>query len=192
LEAKRPMLINQDDPESTMSRKEAGLILDEKVNSALLVPLILNDKPVGVISLGEMRNWDRQPLTEEEITFVKHKANQICVALEKGLLFRVNKQLKERLKGTEKSEEVAYDQIQVGFGLSDLSYQITDPLTSIRGSAELLKLKEPHLNADSSRYIKNIENGVDRIHRSLEVFLNSAAERKRSQLKHLKEELTSV
>jgi GAF domain-containing protein len=55
LEAKRPMLVHQDDPESLMSREEARLIMDEKVNSALLVPLLLSGSPVGIVSVGEMR-----------------------------------------------------------------------------------------------------------------------------------------
>jgi transcriptional regulator with GAF, ATPase, and Fis domain len=185
LEAKRPMLINQDDPESLMSRKEAQLIFDEKMNSALLVPLILDDKAVGVISVGEMRNWERQPLSEEEVSFVKHKANQICVALKKGLLHRSNQQLKERLKSMESHKEGDYHQTQAHLWLSDLSYQINNPLTSIRGSAELLRLSEPNLSADSLRYIRNIEKGVDRIHQCLEEFSASTTERNKSELGQL-------
>jgi transcriptional regulator with GAF, ATPase, and Fis domain len=185
LEAKRPMLINQDDPESLMSRKEAQLILDEKMNSALLVPLILDDEAVGVISLGEMRSWERQPLSEEEVSFVTHKANQICLALKKGLLHRSNKQLKERLKSLESHKEEDYNQTQTRLWLSDLSYQINNPLTSIRGSAELLRLSQPNLSADSLKYIRNIEKGVDRIHQSLEEFSISSSKEKESELNQL-------
>jgi len=182
LEAKRPMLVNQDDPESWMSKKEAGLILDEKVSSAVLVPLILQDKAVGIISVGEIRNWDRQPLTAEEIAFVKHRAKQVCVALKKGLLLRSNEQLREKLRWTEEADGRGEEKVKIRPQLSDLSYRISNPLTSIRGSAELLRLKEPHLSEDGLKYIRNIEKGVERIQKSLEEFLDSADSSNRSRL----------
>jgi len=192
LEAKRPMLINQDDPESWMSKKEAQLILDEKVNSAVLVPLILHDRAVGVISVGEMRSWERQPLTEEEITFVKHKAHQICVALKKGILFRSNEQLKERLKSIERIEGMDYDPPNAYLRFSDLSYQINNLLSSIRGSAELLRFSESNLSSDSLKYVKNIENGVDRIYQNLQEFSRSTDDRKESTSNPPKEEVISM
>ncbi len=174
LSARRPMVVNQDDPESLMSQQEARLIMDERINSAILVPVMLHDSPVGIISVGEMRNWGRQPLTEEEITFVKHKADQLSLALKEALLRRSNEHLNKRLRHLEGSirtkEPLAPEQ-----QLSDLSYQIANPLTSIRGSAELMRLREPDLSPNGLRYLRNIEDGVDRIQESLEAFLNSVA-----------------
>lgn len=192
LEAKRPMLINQDDPESVMSKKEARLIMDEKVNSAFLVPLILSDKAVGIVSVGEMRSWDRQPLTEEEIAFIKHKANQLCLALKKGILRRSNEQLKERLKYSYKPKESAENQTKAYFRLSDLNYQINNPLTSIRGSAELLRLRQTNLSPDSLKYLSNIENGVDRVQRTLEGFLSSATQKTKSKSNQPAKQLVSA
>jgi GAF domain-containing protein len=180
LEAKRPMLVNQDDPESVMTRSEARLVMDEELNSALLVPLTVNDQPVGILSVGEMRNWGRQPLTSEEMDFVQHKANQLSLALKKGVLGRSNARLKESLRDSRKpqapKEGVAWRESD----LSDLSYRISNPLTIIRGAAELLKLTETDLGPDSLRYIRNIENSVDRIQNSLRDFLSVAAEGRKS------------
>ncbi len=189
LEARRPMLINQEDPESLMSKKEARHVMDEKVNSAFLVPLIVNDKAVGIISVGEMRSWHRQPLTEEEMDFVKHKVDLLCLGLKKSLLRHSNEQLRERLKRSEKPKEMSEDYTEAHFHLSDLSYQISSPLTSIRGSAELLKLKELNLSPDSLKYLSNIENGVDRIQKTLEGFLGSASSSKKSRSDQPKEQL---
>jgi GAF domain-containing protein len=174
LEAKRPMLINQDDPESLMPDEEARLILDEKIRSAFLVPLMINGEAVGAISLGEMRNWERQPLTEEETAFVKHMGNQVSLALEKGVLLRSNGQMRGKLK----EFKGKIDKMEAWTGLSpsfsDLSYEVSNPLTSILGSAELLRLKEPNLSPENFKYIQNIQKGADRIQRVLEKFLDSA------------------
>jgi GAF domain-containing protein len=173
LEAERPMLINQDDPESLMSGEEAGLILDEKIKSALLVPLFLNQEAVGVISLGEIRNWERQPLTEEETAFVKHVGNQISLALERGVLLRSNERLREKLKESKERTNKTEAWTNLSLSFSDLSYEVSNPLTSILGSAELLRLKEPSLSPENFKYVQNIERGANRIQKVLEKFLES-------------------
>lgn len=173
LEAKRPMLVNQDDPESLMSDQEAQLILDQKIRSALLVPLMVKGETVGVISLGEMRNWERQPLTPEEIDFIKHISNQVSLALKKSLLGRSNERLREKLKSFEEKREKAEAWSDLPSSLSDLSYEVSNPLTSILGSAELLKLSEPNISPENFKYLHNIEKGADRIQRVVEKFLNS-------------------
>jgi GAF domain-containing protein len=187
LEAKKPMLVHQDDPESLMSRKEARLIMDEKMNSALLVPLLLSGKPVGLVSVGEMRCWNRQPITEEEAAFVKHRTNQLSLALKKSLLSRANERLRERIESSDSGEEIGEIRTRARVWLSNLSYQINNPLTSIRGSAELLKMKEPGLSQDALRYLGNIENGVERIQGHFQEFLRSALEERESKSDRPKE-----
>ncbi len=192
LDAGKPMLINQEDPESFMSRKEARLIMDERVNSAVLVPLILQNRAVGVISVGEMRSWDRQPLTEEEIVFLEHRANQVCVALKKGLLNQSNERLKDKLRRNEIPKEPSNRHKPSYLSLSELSYQINNSLTAIRGSAELLKLTQTNLNSVSLKYLNNIENGVDRIHRDWEEYLNSEKEEVKTRINHPGKEPVAV
>jgi GAF domain-containing protein len=182
LEAKRPMLVHQDDPESLMSRREAGIIMDEKVNSALLVPLLLSGKPVGIVSVGEMRSWDRQPMTEDETAFVKHRANQLSLGLRKSLISRANDRLRERIKSSDSGEAAGHVKTRARTWLSSLSYQINNPLTSIRGSAELLKMKEPGLSQDALRYLGNIENGVQRIQGRFQEFVDSVLEEAESKV----------
>jgi transcriptional regulator with GAF, ATPase, and Fis domain len=168
LEAKRPMLIDQSDPESWMSEREAALTMDGGIGSALLVPVMLDGEAVGVISLGEMRQWDRQPLTRQETDFVRHRADQLSVALKGALLRRSTRQLGQRLARLKAGGWATLTQSQ----LSDLSYRMANPLASIRGSSELLRLRQPELDPDSLRYLSNIERGVDRIQESFEEFLS--------------------
>lgn len=191
LEAKRPMLVNQDDPEGLMSKREARLIMDEKINSAFLVPLILNERAVGILAVGEMRSWDRQPFTDEEKAFIKRKANQLSLALKKSILHRSNELLKERLKKSDIPKGFVGNQIDSNLDLSDLSYQINNPLTSIRGSAELLMLKEPNLSPESLRYIVNIEKGVDRIQETLQGLLSLTTDIRKSGLNQPSEQVVS-
>ena len=144
------------------------------MRSALLVPLILSGKPVGIVSVGEMRSWGRQPLTEEETAFVRHTASQLSLALKRSLLNRANERLRENLESSKTDQGVRENRARAQAWLSHLSYQINNPLTSIRGSAELLRLKERGLSPDALRYIGNIENGVERIQGRFQEFVSSA------------------
>jgi K+-sensing histidine kinase KdpD len=167
------MLVNQDDPESLMPDKEATLILDERIRSALLVPLIINGKAVGIISLGEMRNWERQPITPEETAFIRHTSSQVSLALKKGLLLRSNERMRKKLKEFEEEKDEVEAWTDLSPSLSDLSYEVNNPLTCILGSAELLKAKEPNISFENFKYIQNIEKGADRIQKVVERFLDS-------------------
>jgi signal transduction histidine kinase len=57
---------------------------------------------------------------------------------------------------------------------SDLKFEVSNPLTTILGSAELLRLKEGNISPENDKYIRNIEKGADRIQKVLEDFLDSA------------------
>jgi GAF domain-containing protein len=177
LEAKRPMLVNQDDPESLMPAKEAKLILDERIKSALLVPLTINGEAVGIISLGEMRNFERQPITQQETTFVRHVSSQLSLALKKGLLVRSNERMREELKRFEGTKDRWEGGRHLPSSWSDLKFEVSNPLTTILGSAELLRLKEGNLSPENFKYIRNIEKGADRIQKVLEDFLDSVHSR---------------
>jgi GAF domain-containing protein len=170
LEAKRPMLVNQDDPESLMPDREAKLILDEKIKSALLVPLIINGEAAGVISLGEMRNFERQPITQQETTFVRHISSQLSLALKKGFLARSNERMRKELKGFEEKRNEVEARMSLSPLWSDLKFEVSNPLTTILGSAELLRLKECNISPENFKYIRNIEKGAGKIQRVLEDF----------------------
>ena len=124
-------------------------------------------------------------MTEEETTFVKHRTNQLCLALKKSLLSRANERLRERIESSDSGQDAREIQTRARAWLSNLSYQINNPLTSIRGSAELLRMKEPGLSQDALRYLGNIENGVERIQGRFQEFLSSALGEKESKSEQL-------
>jgi signal transduction histidine kinase len=100
------------------------------------------------------------------------------LALKKSLISRANERLRERMEHSDSGEEIGEIKTRARTWLANLSYQINNPLTSIRGSAELLKMKEPGLSQDALRYLGNIENGVERIQGRFQEFLSSALEEK--------------
>ncbi|MCJ7496519.1 MAG: GAF domain-containing protein, partial [candidate division Zixibacteria bacterium] len=157
LEIKKPMLINQDDPESTISREESALFLAPNLKSALLMPLVHKDKSFGLISLGEMRSWERRPFRKKEIDFMEKIGEQVNF---------VRKQSQSR-EFYDPKPRTCFDP-----GISQLGLEVNNSLTSIIGSLELLNLKKNLTEEKSERYLKIIEKGAWRIKDNMEKYFD--------------------
>jgi len=153
LDARKLMLINQDDPESRMPPQESTSSLIPNIKSAMLVPIMLDDKVKGIISIGEARNWNRRRFGATDLIFAKDLAAKCSMALK----------MKRLQMDVERSRE-GHRRLTLSGGesASDLRYRIKSPLTSIIGSVELLRLKG--LSDDfSTRYYDLILKSADRI-----------------------------
>jgi len=157
LEERRPLMVNQEDPESMMPEEEASLILNDNICSALLVPVISNQKPMGIISIGEMRNWERKPFGKEEIDFVEAVASQLGLALKTALSSRIKK---DGFKEWDYSHPNRF---------WELSLHINNYLSCVIGSAELLR-KKKNLDEEEKHYLEIIERNGEKIKKALEDF----------------------
>jgi len=157
LEIKKPMLINQDDPESTISREESTLFLTPNLKSALLLPLVHKDQSVGLVSLGEMRSWERRPFRKKEIDFVEKIGEQISFVRKESLS-----------RGFYDPKPRTY----LDPSISQFGLEVNNSLTSIIGSVELLNLKKNLTEEKSERYLKIIEKGALRIKDNMEKLFN--------------------
>ena len=157
LEERRPLMVNQEDPESMMPKEEASLILNDNICSAILVPVISEQKPVGIISVGEMRNWDRRPFGKEEIDFVETFASQLGLVLKTALSSSMRK---------EEFKELDYSNPNRFW---ELSLHINNYLSCVIGSAELLR-KKKNLDEKERHYLEIIERNGEKIKRALEDF----------------------
>jgi putative nucleotidyltransferase with HDIG domain len=80
------LLLRSDDPTWPLE-KEVSLIPAEKVGSALLVPMVAKERLVGVVTLVEVRHWDRSPFTQGKINLCKAMASGAAIAIQNALLF---------------------------------------------------------------------------------------------------------
>jgi hypothetical protein len=64
LERRSPIRLDQESL-GTMSAEERRLALATEVRSVYLLPILLDDEPIGILALGEARSRDRAPLAEE-------------------------------------------------------------------------------------------------------------------------------
>jgi PAS domain S-box-containing protein len=58
--------------------------LEGSLESALVIPLEVGGKTLGICTLGEMRDWKRSPFTKDKISLASSMATQAVVAVEKA------------------------------------------------------------------------------------------------------------
>ena len=86
IETSEVIVLRQDDPSQAASETECRMALREGVQSALLIPLVIRDRVLGVVSLGEMRTWERLPFTADRVRLCQAMANQTAVAVRNAQL----------------------------------------------------------------------------------------------------------
>ena len=84
----RPVVVRQDLPGEGFDQEELELVADHLTRSALLVPLILKGRVLGVIAVGEHRRWERSAFSREKVELCQAMAAQAAVAVENAQLFR--------------------------------------------------------------------------------------------------------
>ncbi len=71
-----PTVFRQDQLSISLPRNELEVTLDETVRSGAILPLIIGDRPVGVVSIGEVRSWGRTPFDDRKLALSWEIAKQ--------------------------------------------------------------------------------------------------------------------
>lgn len=148
----RLLLINQTDPETSFDENEARNLVFAGVNSALIVPITINGLTQGLITLGEMRNWNRFSYDSAVIMFVRQIAARVASFMK---LYRMS----QMLTGRKKTQETTPAEEQEKHILDE----IKSPLTRLRGSLDLLKIRGAETESGSDKVFAAIEQSADQI-----------------------------
>jgi transcriptional regulator with GAF, ATPase, and Fis domain len=120
----RMMLVNQQEERMQMDQQELIQSMISGMQSALIVPIMAGNEPIGAMALSELRSWERRNFSLPDTLFVRGIANIAAQAL---LATRKNKAvtlLNNRLEQLEKGRLA--NQIAL-----DLPKRMATPLTSI-------------------------------------------------------------
>jgi putative nucleotidyltransferase with HDIG domain len=91
VENREVLLFRSEDP-SWPPEDAVGLIPAREANSALLVPMVVKERIVGVVTVLEARQWKRSPFTQEKVNLCKAMASGAAIAIENALLFEDREQ----------------------------------------------------------------------------------------------------
>ncbi len=127
----RVMVINQRETRTQMDEDEESLALIAGTRSALIIPLTNGSKTIGVISLAELRCWERNHFSLSETLFSRAVANIIAQVLASVINGEETLLLRRQVSAMQQRN-------LVGDLFAELPMRISTPLTSIMARTDQL------------------------------------------------------
>jgi PAS domain S-box-containing protein len=93
-----PLVLRRSTPPSDLPELERSLALSAGAKSALLMPLMVKGRALGLVSPGEMRSWDRSPFARTKIQLCQAVARQGALAIESMLTFESMARQSQRIQ----------------------------------------------------------------------------------------------
>jgi len=140
-----PVLLRSSSPDPRLMHL---LKREHEIGSAVSVPLMLRERPVGALNVN--RKPGREEFTEQDVRALSVFASQAASAIEKAQLYRRGQEELERSQEMLTRLEQAQAQLihsekmaSLGLLAGGVAHEINNPLTVIRGRSELLLASTP-------------------------------------------------
>ncbi|GEM_PF-3092513 len=176
MESDEVVIIRQEKPEQAMGEFERRAMMMEEIRSGALLPLKAGERTMGVISLGEMRSWERAPFSSEKLRLCRAIADEAAMAIQRARLYEDLRRGMEQLRSTQgllrQSEKLSI----LGEMAAGIAHEINNPLVTILGCAQLLQ--EIDLPQEAEAYTKSIERGAEHTMQIVHSLLGFVRQRK--------------
>ncbi|NLI15677.1 MAG: hypothetical protein GX409_05250 [candidate division Zixibacteria bacterium] len=161
----RPTIIGDDNKGSAMSEFETNLLLPKGVSQCLIIPLTINGKTIGLMTVGENRASARNKLGQSEMIFASLLAMNVSIYLWQK---NMQKTLEVTLDSNREAARRAryYEAQSKNLGLVwGLPSRINGPLAGILASCEYLQNASDMKREEIEKYIGVISRNAEKIHR---------------------------
>lgn len=132
--------------------------LHEKCGTEVIVPLALEHRLVGILTMGKKLSGDSY--TDDDVKLLKTFSCQAAVALEKAELYKrvqdYSRELEARVK--QRTAEIQRLQEEQRQMMVDLSHGLQTPLTVIKGNLDFLKNQMP-----ANKRIDALHDATDKV-----------------------------
>lgn len=169
----KPIIIGNKETTQKISKLEKRLLLPEGISQCMIIPIIIDGKSVGVVTIGESRKSDRNRFDSGKMVFANILTNVISMYLwqkentaARNLLANSNRIANQRLNEMKNKPEV----FQAGISFNS---RINGPLAGIMASCEYLKKMPLTDKKELDKYISTINKNAVRIHRLTSQFAES-------------------
>lgn len=156
IQAGRMMLINQREERMQMDDQELVQSLVVGMQSALLVPMMIGNEPLGIMAIAELRSWDRRSLSLSDSVFARGIANIAAQALKSAATAERMGRLGEHVEKLERNKIL-------GEVFSDLPKRFATPLTSIMARTQQLIDKSEHSDELTANNLSIIKMQTERM-----------------------------
>ena len=152
----RVMVINQREARMQMDEDEESLALIRGTRSALIIPLIAGGKTIGVISLAELRCWERNNFSLSETLFARALANIVAEVMAVQIYSDEAKILRSRLSALQQRSSI-------GELFTELPQRLATPLTSIMARTDQLINSVAVRDEVASKHLLSIKRQTEKI-----------------------------
>jgi signal transduction histidine kinase len=168
----KPLLLTRDEPDKKLQSVRKR---DDEINSAISVPLRIEDRIVGTLNVSETSRPSQ--FSEEDMRALTLFADQAALALEKAQLYRDSQRQLEKLLSV--LDELSRTQAQLihseklaslGVLAGGVAHEINNPLLVILGRTELM-LMDQDVPEDKKSNLQTICTETERIARIVENLL---------------------
>ncbi len=152
----RVMVINQRETRMQMDEDEESLALIRGARSALIIPLIAAGKTIGVISLAELRCWERNHFSLSETLFARALANIVAQVMSAQIFAQEAHILRDRVSALQV-------RTTVGELFTELPQRLATPLTSIMARTDQLINSVAIRDEAASKHLLSIKRQTEKI-----------------------------
>jgi len=156
IEMGKAIIVNQANPDIYMDACEIRAMGLKGVKSAILAPMKLENRIMGIISIGEVRNWERRSLGPQELLYSQIISTITALAYD---ISKKNENLRKYARRVKEFDSLS----QIYSTFSELPARLSSPVSSILGAAQLIRKKVPFEAGELSRYNDIILKGANTI-----------------------------
>ena len=159
----KAIIVNQSNPECQMDEPEINALGIPGMKSAILAPMKLKERVLGVVSVGEIRNWERRSLGPQELLFAQIIST--LTALVSALA--VSNQKAENYSDRNRQLEQDAELYSI---YNNLPVKLSSPISAILGSAQILNNNYGSDQSELNKFTKIIMRGAETIISELNKF----------------------
>jgi transcriptional regulator with GAF, ATPase, and Fis domain len=161
----RPLILSDEDKSLKMSELEASLLLPRGVSQCLIMPLIIDGKSIGLMTIGENRGVSRNRLGAAESIFATLLAITASMYLrQRNILNALELTIDSNREATKRARfyEIQSKSLGLVWGLPS---QMNGPLAGILASCEYIRNAAEIRQEELNKYIGIISRNAEKIHR---------------------------
>ncbi len=159
----KAIIVNQSNPEYSMDKSELKAMGLPGVKSAILAPMRLQNRVFGIVSVGEVRNWERRSLGQQELLYSQIISTITALVREIDQKTLEINSMKNNFIDLEKKSRI-YETYP------NLPSKLSSPLSSLMGAAQLIRKRLPEDAAELIRYNEIILKGAENLMKEFRKF----------------------
>jgi transcriptional regulator with GAF, ATPase, and Fis domain len=163
LNTRKSLEFDQSDSSGKIADPEADIILPKGIQHGIMLPLVIDDESVGIVTFGEFRGRDREPVPALAELFASNLSTMISIVLSWHKEKRVSQEI---IEGKKRLTIIQKEPAQSPTPDLEPTFKsrLNGPLAGIMASCEYLQKSHPDLEQEVGRYINIIERNAAKIH----------------------------